>query len=855
MATTWNSSDKSIGIVLSNGDLTATASGDGFVRATTPIPPGIPTYWEINIHSLLTAYYTEVGIGTILAEYYTGSDAYGWAYDSYGAKNHDGGNPPYGDSYTDGDVIGIAVNANKIWFAKNNVWQGGGDPAAGTGEAYSDVTGTIFPMISIEIGKSVTGVFDSGSFSPPSGFSYLDTEAPEEPISQEIFGIANNTIGFLSVSEIAKNTIASAVDGIAQNTLSESAWLYGIINNGFGSSDSTRSIQNAIGSGSSGMAKNTIGFFMETFVLLLSLGTQITQLTKNSFARTLLGKSENEISFGKTLEGMILNEISDRGPGTDVSFMASNSISSGVILSVAMNEISFGKTLEGMILNEISGSPSMITGMASNEISDIDRMSITGMMSNEISDYNDPRPAWRSVEWKILFDGIDITDKIDDGLSFTESESSPHNQFSASSMNRDLFFAMDPEEKKDQARIEIRVGTRSVLFCFEKKSGDQVSFQIWGRSKSALDDDVPKSTTRLLRSSLPISAMEMAASVLETNNLEWKIDDWVLPANYEFEGTPLGCVLNIAETARSVVRCADDGTIIVRRKWPVRPVYMGTVEPDVSYNMENILSDSYSTEHGTGFDAIRVQGWSPVITLPELEVEESSPVIGTTVHIRVWPGHVERSGKPTIIETFVTAGVLIFEGPMSEEKNEIVTFNSGSSSVAKPISNITSFEWIGYDAGQVSFDIGGKELRLSEEKHGLAHIGYVTEYDRYRLQQHNIEMILAVWSMWGPDVSVTIRMNGGQNMAPSISDEMLTGVAIAVDAGTAELDDTRYDTVIIPAEVPYYDEARDGATASFDHIDVNAIGNFKIESVITTFSGPQVKQTLKVKQCRLSTTS
>jgi hypothetical protein len=314
--------------------------------------------------------------------------------------------------------------------------------------------------------------------------------------------------------------------------------------------------------------------------------------------------------------------------------------------------------------------------------------------------------------------------------------------------------------------------------------------------------------------------------------------------------------MNIVASARAVVRCADDGTVVVRRKKTVRPVYMGDAEPDVEYDTDTILSDNYSVEYGTGFDAIKIQGWSPEITLPELELEESSPVRGTTVHIRVWPGKVEKTGDPSAVETFVTAGVLLFEGHETEELEEIVTFNSGSASVSKPISAVVASEWIGYDAGEISYDISGKDLRLSGERHGIARFRYVTSYQRYRLQQHNIEMILAVWSLWGQDVSVVVRMNGGTNMVPDgISDNLLTGVPIAVEAGTAELDNTRYDSIVVNAEAPYYDNAIDGNIAHFDHVDINAVGNFMIESVATSFSGPQIKQSLKVRQCLPSKTS
>lgn len=59
-----------------------------------------------------------------------------WANgDRYTANVSTPGYATYGTS----DIIGVAVNTaeGKIWWAKNNVWQGGGDPAAGTSPGYT----------------------------------------------------------------------------------------------------------------------------------------------------------------------------------------------------------------------------------------------------------------------------------------------------------------------------------------------------------------------------------------------------------------------------------------------------------------------------------------------------------------------------------------------------------------------------------------------------------------------------------------------------------------------------------------------------------------------------------------------
>ena len=52
-----------------------------------------------------------------------------------GNKNINTVNTSFGATFTSGDIIGMAVDLDnlKIYWSKDNVWQGGGDPTAGTG--------------------------------------------------------------------------------------------------------------------------------------------------------------------------------------------------------------------------------------------------------------------------------------------------------------------------------------------------------------------------------------------------------------------------------------------------------------------------------------------------------------------------------------------------------------------------------------------------------------------------------------------------------------------------------------------------------------------------------------------------
>jgi len=74
---------------------------------------------------------------------YLGSKIYDYAYYSAsGDKINDANETSFGNSYTDGDIIGVAVDLDnlKIYFSKNGTWQNSGDPTSGstgTGAAFT----------------------------------------------------------------------------------------------------------------------------------------------------------------------------------------------------------------------------------------------------------------------------------------------------------------------------------------------------------------------------------------------------------------------------------------------------------------------------------------------------------------------------------------------------------------------------------------------------------------------------------------------------------------------------------------------------------------------------------------------
>ena len=109
-------------------------------------------YFEIYVDNSGSGY---IMIGVVASStpttnyvgYYTNSFSY---YGLNGTKITNATQLAYGNTFTTGDTIGVAIDfgIGKIWFSKNGVWQGSGDPETGTGFAYDTLSGGYIPAVS-----------------------------------------------------------------------------------------------------------------------------------------------------------------------------------------------------------------------------------------------------------------------------------------------------------------------------------------------------------------------------------------------------------------------------------------------------------------------------------------------------------------------------------------------------------------------------------------------------------------------------------------------------------------------------------------------------------------------------------
>lgn len=203
----WNPLQKTS--TLSQANLLSAGGGSAIfysVASTISIPSG-KWYWEItcvsNTDGLTGIVETNQMIDVIRNGNYVGQTSLGYGYHANGNKYNNGASSAYGSSYTTGDVIGVAFDADNrtLTFYKNNVSQG---------TAFTVTSGyTWLPADSVYTSDSKAANFGQRPFTytPPSGFVALNTQnLPDSTIK--------NGAGYMAATTYTGTGAARSVTGV-----------------------------------------------------------------------------------------------------------------------------------------------------------------------------------------------------------------------------------------------------------------------------------------------------------------------------------------------------------------------------------------------------------------------------------------------------------------------------------------------------------------------------------------------------------------------------------------------------------------------------------------------------------------
>lgn len=179
---TWNPSDKSSSITLSNGDLTMAVplvGGNHLVRAKKGMSSG-KWYWEMKATAMNTNCCVGIAKAGASLSGYVGQDSQGWGKFATDGDIYNNQSVVFnGGSFVVNDIIGFAFDADsgKLFIHKNGTYENSGDPVAGTGQVVSGLTsGPYYPAASDASSGSdsctIVANFGATAFvhTPPSGY-------------------------------------------------------------------------------------------------------------------------------------------------------------------------------------------------------------------------------------------------------------------------------------------------------------------------------------------------------------------------------------------------------------------------------------------------------------------------------------------------------------------------------------------------------------------------------------------------------------------------------------------------------------------------------------------------------------
>lgn len=185
----WNPNDANAAFTFSNNNRTVSKTSGGSSWVSFVAKYGFRRgkwYWEYEIDTNSASNNDMVGVVGMehSLSNYPGQSVYGTGYYGNNGRNYFAGTGTvYGNSFTAGDVVGVALDVDnrKLWFSKNGVWQNSGDPANGLNPIpnNSQLSNTtrftlFFPCIShYGQGAQSTSNFKVGhlQYTPPAGFN------------------------------------------------------------------------------------------------------------------------------------------------------------------------------------------------------------------------------------------------------------------------------------------------------------------------------------------------------------------------------------------------------------------------------------------------------------------------------------------------------------------------------------------------------------------------------------------------------------------------------------------------------------------------------------------------------------
>ena len=193
---------------LSEGNLKLTVTASNLHTAVGTIAASNGKwYFEVELDAISGSNNSNVGISDLARDDKSNmpsKNAWGYGYNPDGTKQNSGSDSSYGNSYTAGDILGVAMDLDNgaVYFSKNGTFQASGDPTSGSSKTNAAFTwtpdasmnwvpyvadntsGVAFtwlvnfgnPPFSISSGNSDANGYGNFEYSVPSGYYALNSK-------------------------------------------------------------------------------------------------------------------------------------------------------------------------------------------------------------------------------------------------------------------------------------------------------------------------------------------------------------------------------------------------------------------------------------------------------------------------------------------------------------------------------------------------------------------------------------------------------------------------------------------------------------------------------------------------------
>lgn len=222
----------------------------------------------------------------------------------------------------------------------------------------------------------------------------------------------------------------------------------------------------------------------------------------------------------------------------------------------------------------------------------------------------------------------------------------------------------------------------------------------------------------------------------------WTLVDWVIPA-YRLaaeNSAPLDIAKQVVEAAGGLIESLPDGSVLCRHRWPVSIVDFSSASVDYTLNETHIFSASETSTNDELIDKIRLldqdAGYQDKLEyVPNKLLDGSDDPFNGTLYVFPSPwreGLSVVTTRPSDIQVgILSIGTRIIADSNEDYPAEIVTFENRESSVSYPLMQLTSFEWLDENLGNIVVTPYSTTINAgvgSYDGYSLAKISYVTRY-------------------------------------------------------------------------------------------------------------------------------